>query len=412
MWQSCEKYDTMRILQLCKKFPYPLKDGESLAVTYLSRAMAELGCTVTLLAMNTRKHWVDVEQAKLQLRHYEAIYTTPLDNRIKPLRALLNLCSNRSYHIERFEDAAFEAKLLEILQTRQFDVIQLETLYLAPYLPVIRRHSNAAVVLRAHNVEHEIWERMAANSHFLKKWYLDRITPRLRAYEISRLNQYDLVVGITARDVQIFRELGLAKPAVIAPIGLDADAYAPDLHSYDQPLSMAFIGSLDWMPNLEGLEWFLESVWKPILHPQFPDLQLHVAGRNMPERLRRLGLRNVFMHGETPDAADFLRQHTILVVPLQSGGGMRAKILEGMALSRVVLSTALGLEGIPATHGAEALIADTPAAFARAVEYCYAHPDNLKTIGRQARVFFEKNYDNQTVARDLLHAYQQLIHTN
>jgi glycosyltransferase involved in cell wall biosynthesis len=402
----------MRILQLCKKFPYPLKDGESLAVTYLSRALSELGCEVTLLAMNTRKHWVDVEQAKSQLGHYKAIYTTPLDNRIKPLRALLNLCSNRSYHIERFEDAGFEAQLTQILRTQSFDVIQLETLYLAPYLPVIRRHSNALVALRAHNVEHEIWERMAANSRFLKKWYLERITPRLRAYEISRLNDYDLVVGITQRDVELFRQLGLAKPAVVAPIGLDAADYAPDQDSFHQPLSLAFIGSLDWMPNLEGLEWFLESVWKPVLHPRFPDLQLHVAGRNMPERLKRLALPNVFMHGETPDADAFLKQHTILVVPLQSGGGMRAKILEGMALGRVVLSTSLGLEGIPATHGAEALIADTPAAFAEAVADSYAHPDTLKSISQKARAFFEKNYDNQTVAQDLLHAYQQLIHIN
>jgi glycosyltransferase involved in cell wall biosynthesis len=91
---------------------------------------------------------------------------------------------------------------------------------------------------------------------------------------------------------------------------------------------------------------------------------------------------------------------------------MRAKILEGMALGRVVLSTTLGLEGIPATHGAEALIADMPAAFAQAVADCYAHPELLRRMSQKARAFFEKNYDNQTVAQDLLHAYQQLIHTN
>lgn len=399
----------MRILQLCKKFPYPLKDGESLAVTYLSRAMAELGCQVTLLAMNTHKHWVDADQIQAGTDHCEAVYTTPLDNRIKPLKALLNLFSERSYHIERFVDAGFEAELIEILRKERFDIIQLETLYLAPYIPVIRRYSKAAVVLRAHNVEHEIWERMAANSRFLKKWYLQRITPRLRAYEVSRLNEYDLVVGITERDVKIFQELGLRKPAVVAPIGLDAAAYVPDTRSFEQPLSMAFIGSLDWMPNLEGLRWFLEDVWTPLLNRQYPDLKLHIAGRNTPEWLRQMELPNVVVHGEVSDAPDFILQHSLMVVPLLSGGGMRAKILEGMALGRVVLSTALGLEGIPVTDGQEALIADTPEAFSQAVSRCYAQQGELVNIGQKARLFFEEHYDNQSVARQLLHTYRKMI---
>ncbi|MBL7775228.1 MAG: glycosyltransferase, partial [Saprospiraceae bacterium] len=338
----------MKILQLCKKFPFPLKDGESIAVAYLARAFDALGCPVSLLAMNTSKHWFDPAHLPPELNGYQAVYTVDIDNRIRPGAALLNLFSRRSFHIERFENETFALRLAEILQNETFDVVQLETLYLAPYIPIIRRHSKALIALRAHNVEHEIWERVAANSNFLKKWYLRTITPRLKKFEENQLNACDLLVGISERDVQQFRQLGLQKPAITVPIGLDCRDYTPDFSSYNRPLSLSFIGSLDWMPNLEGLRWFLQEVWKPLLAAQFPQLELHIAGRNTPDWLRALGLPRVHVHGEVPDAAGFINQHSILVVPLLSGGGMRAKILEGMALGKVVLSTSLGLEGIAA----------------------------------------------------------------
>ncbi len=313
----------MRILQLCKKFPYPVKDGESIAITYLAKALSELGCEVTLLAMNTSKHRVDTEALDHgEFDHYAAVHTVPVDNHIRPAAALRNLFSDRSYHIERFDHQEFADKLRELLLREKFDVVQLETLYLAPYVPVIRENSNAAVVLRAHNVEHEIWERIAANSHTLKKWYLGRITPRLKKYEIEQLSQYDLLAGITERDVALFRHLGLHKPAVVTPIGLDSRDYQPDPRSFERPLSLSFIGSLDWMPNLEGLRWFLDEVWTPLLAPRFPELTFHIAGRNTPEWLERLRLERVTVHGEVDSAADFINQHSVMVVPLLSGSAL------------------------------------------------------------------------------------------
>ncbi|MCK6694298.1 MAG: glycosyltransferase, partial [Thermoanaerobaculia bacterium] len=139
----------MKILQLSKKFPFPLKDGESIAITNLARAFDELGNEVTLLAMNTSKHWFDPAQLPDTFNHYRAIHTVDIDNRLKPGAALRNLFSDRSYHIERFDNQLFEQKLIELLRQEHFDVIQLETLYLAPYLRIIRKYSEALVALRA-----------------------------------------------------------------------------------------------------------------------------------------------------------------------------------------------------------------------------------------------------------------------
>lgn len=398
----------MKILQLCKKFPFPLNDGESIAVAYLAKAFEELGCSTSLLAMNTSKHWFDPSQLPPEFNYYQAIHTVDVDNQIRPTAALANLFSKRSYHIERFENQNFANKLIELLKNERFDVIQLETLYLTPYIPIIRQYSTALIALRAHNVEHEIWERVAANSTPLKKWYLNTITPRLKKFEREQLNRVDLLIGITDRDVQQFVQIGLQKPAVVMPIGLDCRNYRADYSSYQRPLSLSFIGSLDWMPNAEGLDWFLKQVWKPLLSRQFPALQFHIAGRNTPDWLRNLQMPGVRVHGEVPDAADFINQHTIMVVPLLAGSGMRAKILEGMALGKVVLSTTIGLEGIPARAQQEVLIADNPEAFAKAVQWCYDQGPALERIGRKAQTFCVDHFDHLELARQLLSTYHRM----
>jgi glycosyltransferase involved in cell wall biosynthesis len=394
----------LRILQLCHKFPYPLKDGGAIAVTYLAKAYASLGHEVTLLSMNTSKHWFDLATLPPDFDHYAAIHTVFVENHIRPLPALRNLFfSKKSYHVERFECVEFAEKLRELLENQVFEVVQLESIFLAPYLPVIRAYApKAKAVLRAHNVEHEIWERVAANASPFKKWYLERITPRLKAYELEQINQCDLVVGISERDVERFQKLGLRSPATVCPIGLDCRDYHPDWSSFEAPLSLSFIGSLDWMPNQEGLRWFLDAVWLPLLAPNFPELQFHIAGRTAPAWLRELKMERVVFHGEVPSAADFLNQHSVMVVPLLSGGGMRAKILEGMALGKVVLSTRLGIEGIVAQDRTNCLLAEHPEEWVSAIQWCYSAGKNLQKMGKKARQFCEDNFDNTSVARSLV----------
>jgi glycosyltransferase involved in cell wall biosynthesis len=399
----------MRILQLCNKFPFPLKDGAAIASTYLAKAYAALGHEVTLLSMNTSKHWFDTGTLPEAFDHYTDIFTVFIDNRIRPVPAFFNLFSDKSYHVERFEDERFTRKLKELLLNKHFDVIQLESLYLAPYIPTVRSCApDSAVVLRAHNVEHEIWERIAENSNPLKKWYLNHITPRLKAYETARLNDCDLVVGISERDVAAFQKMGLAQPGIVAPIGIDTDDYTPDESSFSRPLSLSFIGSLDWMPNQEGLKWFLDEVWQPLLAPNFPELTFHIGGRTAPRWLRKLDMERVTFHGEVPCAAQFLNQHSIMVVPLLSGGGMRAKILEGMAVGKVVVSTHLGMEGIDASHGQECFLADTPQEWLETITLCMERKQDLLRMGRKARNFCTQHFENKAVAQRLIQHFEQL----
>lgn len=400
----------MKILQLCKKFPFPLKDGESIATTYLAKALHELGCTVTLLSMNTSKHRTDISALPPDFNHYDAVHAVEVDNHLRPLEALSNLLfSDESYHVNRFINDAYQQRLIQLLQSEQYDIIHLETLFLSPYIPIIRQYSTAKIVMRSHNIEHKIWERVAVNSNPLKRWYLDAITPRLRKFEIEHLNSYDLFAGITADDLSHFRSLGLNKPSVVTPIGLDCSDYMPDYKAYQQPLSISFIGSLDWMPNIEGLEWFLETIWQPLILPSFPDLTFHIAGRNTPAKMLRLKIPGVVVHGEVASARAFLNAYPVTIAPLLSGGGMRAKILEGLALGRVVISTTVGMEGIDVVDGREAMIADSPKDWLSAIRLCHEKSSQLQEMGQRAAAFCRENYDNLEVGRHLLASYQELL---
>ncbi|MCB0606628.1 MAG: glycosyltransferase [Lewinellaceae bacterium] len=399
----------MKILQLCKKFPFPLKDGESIAINALSRSLHALGCELTLLAMNTSKHRYNETEFPEALDHYQEICMVDIDNRIKFTEAFFHLFSNNSYQISRFVSDHFKHKLISLLQRESFDLIQLETLYLAPYIPAIRQYTDAPIAMRAHNVEHKIWERIHANAKLgPRKWYLRHLAQRLKQYEIQQLNAYDLMVAISEKDLSEFQAFGFAKPGIVTPIGTDIDHYLPEYRVFKKEISLSFIGSLDWMPNQEGLVWFLDNIWGK-LHRKFPNLELHVAGRNTPDWLMQLNKKNVHIHGEVPDSADFINRHSVMIVPLLSGSGMRAKIIEGMALGKVVITTSLGLEGINAQHRSEVLVADTPEEFIRSIAYCYRKGPELEKMGRKAQEFVARNYDSLEIARKLLKIYQDLL---
>ncbi|MCB0703719.1 MAG: glycosyltransferase [Saprospiraceae bacterium] len=396
----------MKILLLTKKFPFPVKDGESLAINNLSRALHDLGCTLDLLAMNTPKHAYVGTDPHRDLPQFQHIQLVEVDTGIRVLDAAKNLFTSDSYNISRFVSINYTRALENLLKKNTYDIIQLETLFLAPYISCIRKFSKAPVVMRAHNVEHEIWERIADNTPAsLKRWYIRHLTKRLRQYEVSQLSNYDLMAPITSRDKTRFEGFGYTGKSVVTPIGMDLTDYQADPSSFKRPLSLSFIGSLDWMPNLEGLKWFLEHVWQQAIR-QVPEISLHVAGRNTPEWLHQLATKHLQIPGEVPDAHAFINQHSVMIVPLLSGSGMRAKILEGMALGKVVITTSIGLEGIEATHRREVLVANTPDEFVQAIRYCKnLSAGKLFEIGQKARDLVEEKYSNERIAGKLQAAY-------
>lgn len=401
--------DSMKVLFLCKKFPYPLKDGESIAVSNLCKELKSLGCEITLLCMNTSKHYVNPQTLPDHYDHFCKIYTVDIDNAITPWKAMASMMSGESYHIKRFKSDAFRAKLIEILQLEEFDIIQLETLYLAPYADTIRAYSKARLVMRAHNVEHEIWERITQNtSPNLRKWYLSYLTRKLREYEIEQFPSYDYLITLTERDLKQFKAKGYKNGASAAPIGFDPERYPYSTPVFGKEMSICFIGSLDWIPNLEGLNWFLQNCW-PQINKKWPQLHFHIAGRNTPHSLLQLRLPNVTVHGEIADAVDFIGRHSAMVVPLFSGSGMRVKIVEGMVMGKVIITTTVGKEGIEGSHKKHLLVADDANAFIDAIDFCVTNSNEAINIGKNAHQKAMDQFDGAQAAKQIMDIYQKLM---
>ena len=143
--------------------------------------------------------------------------------------------------------------------------------------------------------------------------------------------------------------------------------------------------------------------------PHLKDVKLHIAGRNTPDHIQALDLPNVEVHGEVEDALGFIDNHDIMVVPLLSGSGIRVKILEGMAMGKVVVTTSKGMEGIGAKDGKEVLVADDKSSFADRIQWAVDHPDEVKAMGQRARDFVKEFYDAGLLARNLIHAYDKAL---
>ena len=197
----------MKILLLCNKPPYPASEGGPMAMNSIINGLIEAGHQLKVLAANNEKFNVKESDIPEDYKKKTGIELIDVDLRVRPLKAFANLFTNKSYHVERFISKDFKARLVELLEKEQFDVVQLEMLYMAPYVETIREHSKAMIVLRAHNVEHKIWERIAKETKFfLKRWYINHLAKTLKDYELSALETVDGVAAITRKDAAFFRK--------------------------------------------------------------------------------------------------------------------------------------------------------------------------------------------------------------
>lgn len=399
----------MNILIVAKKFPYPLKEGEPIAINYLAKSLVALGCSVDLLVLNTSKHFFDPALFPARENFFEEVHSVRVDNQITILGALRSLFAGKSYILDRFKSSEFEEKLADLLRNKRYDVVQLETIYLAHCISTVRKNLSIVLSLRAHNVEHEIWERVASNTQSpLKKWYLRNQNKHLRHFENEKLNEFDVLLAITGRDLAAFRASGFENEGIVAPVGINLADYPIENQQFAEKNSIGFIGALDWMPNQHGMVWFLEKVW-PKLRRNYPRAEFHIAGKNTPSWLVAKAGATVKVHGEVPHAKDFIKQNQLLVAPLFSGSGIKIKVLEGMALARTVITTSIGAEGIPAESGQHFLIADSASEFEKHINWCFDNPKQAVEIGMAAREFIRKHFDNLEIAYRVKTTYEKLV---
>ncbi|NNC83631.1 MAG: glycosyltransferase family 4 protein [Flavobacteriales bacterium] len=371
----------------------------------LTKGLLEAGHDVKVLCVSTHKHPYDenaLSEIYCRLTRIEAVY---IDTRLNFVDAFSNLITRDSYNISRFFSPDFDMKLERVLNEEDdFDVIQVESLFMTPYIATARRFSSAKIMLRSHNLEYKIWQRMArVSANGARRAYLRLLAKRLKEYEMSIMNQVDGIATISPEDTQHYMDLGCDIPIETIPFGIDSASYQVELPYQFRP-NLFHLGAMDWMPNIEGVEWFLENAWEDIRNA-YPQFQLHLAGKASDSYVTKRPMDGVILDGEVANAKDYMAQHGIMIVPLLSGGGIRIKIIEGMAMGKVVISTSIGAEGIGVTHGKNILIADSPQEFKQRIDEIHENPQMLENIAVNARSFIESNFDNSVLTDKLLKFY-------
>jgi glycosyltransferase involved in cell wall biosynthesis len=391
----------MRLLQLAPKVPWPPEDGGRVASRVLALSLLRAGAQVRLLSLNPAKHHVETAALPAEARAVR-LRTVDHDTSLSVAGFLGSLLRGTSYNVDRFRSAAFDRQIVAAIREEPPDIVLLESLYLLPCLPALRRATRAPIVLRSYNVEHEIWDRLASGERSLaRRLLLSHLARRLRSFEVAARDEPDAIVPVTAEDAETYRRIGTTVPIHVAPVGLET-TLVPDRSGEGERRTLVFLGALDWRPNLEGVRWFLERVW-PAVRKVVPEAQLVVGGSNPPAGLERTcSGEGVTFAGRVPDAHAFFASGAAMVVPLLSGGGMRVKILEAMALGVPVVSTRLGATGIEARDGTEIRLADEPDSMAAACVELLSDPTGAAELGRAGRRSILARFDADVIARQLL----------
>lgn len=397
----------MRLLQLTNKPPYPPNDGSSIAVYNMSCGLLANQIDLTLLSINTKKHFKPDDEIDINFKtksKYQSVYH---NTDVTVMGAFLNLFSNQSYFVSRFYFKAFEERLISILKEKEFDVVQLESIFLGDYIPIIRNHSKAKITIRTHNAEHLIWQRIIANEkNLVKRKYLLLQTDRLKIYEKRILQSVDAIVPITEIDKVFFEKLDIHKPFHVSPTGVQLQQYKVN-HQEEIPFSVFHFGSMDWMPNEEAVLWFVNNVWEIVLR-KIPQAKFYIIGRGMSQRILSLSKPNIVVVGKIEKAEKVYHQYSIMVVPLLSGSGMRIKMIEGMAYEKPIVSTSIGAEGIAVTSGKNCVLADNCDDFSNAVIEMLTNQDKRTSLQKEARYFIEQNFENNTLVSHLVNFYRSL----
>ncbi len=401
----------MKILQICHKIPFPLHDGGSLSLYNNAKGLLNQGIELKVFAIDTPKNHFNhglIPEGFKEISQFESF---PLDTRIKVTHLIFNLFGKDSYFVERFWSEKWNARLIQILKQKEFDIIQLEHSYMGLYINTIRKYSGARIILRPQNAEYQVWERILQNERNpAKKWYLSIAINRLKIFESEIAKKVDGIITISEKDAAVFRKLASSVPIETIAFGIDFSNYEIGHYKDDNGKIPVFyhLGSMDWIPNIQGIKWFIHEIL-PYIIKKNPGFIFRIAGKNMPSSFYKFQNKHLIVDGTPESSIDYQTDKSVLIIPLLSGGGLRVKIIEGMALGKTIISTTIGAEGIPYSNQENILIANTKEEFEGHVKKCMDSYLFRQNIGNSARQFARDYYDIHQTTASMIRFYKSLL---
>lgn len=402
----------MRVLFLTSEFPYPPFAGAPLRNYGLIEGLAQKH-EIWLLSFRS-DFGLQPEQTPLNdLCSRIALIPRPERTRSDRVRDLL---AGDADIARRFADPAFSEQLRVWLHETQFDLVQIENLEMAIYLPEIQEHHpDAKVIYDAHNAESALQQRIyetdrrsllnlpAAAYSFIQ-------AQRIARMETDVCQQVDHIVAVSDTDGELLAALDTGTPISIVPNGIST-------HLYQQPVSQSadlqhpafvFTGKMDYRPNVDAVLWFAEEIL-PRIRQDLPNAHFYIVGQAPHPRLNVLrGQPGIILTGFVPTILPYLQAASVFVVPLRMGSGTRLKVLEAMAVGCPIVSTSIGAQGLNIEDGEELILADTAREFAKAVVRLQNQPQLMETMSKKAQTFVEAYYDWAVLMPRLLDIYEEL----
>jgi glycosyltransferase involved in cell wall biosynthesis len=394
-----------RILVLTPELPYPPEQGASLRNLYILKGLARRYDVSLLSASSSTSLGGGLDEGPLnEVCHDVRIVYVPVRSRNSRLSRLF---SERTPDIaHRYQNALFEDSLTELLLSGEdkdgahlrFDVVQIEGLELAHVIPIIRQHSPTTRILYdAHNAETQLQQRAyQTDLKNFRRWpaaaYSYIQTRRIDRFEAWTCQSVDWVTSVSESDARFLSRYTPTRSPSVIPNCIDVEDYVESKHDGVEEYDLLFIGKMDYRPNIDAVLWFASEIWPRILEKR-PATTWAIVGKNPHSRLEMLrSSPGISVTGYVDRVQPYLTGARVVVLPFRMGSGTRLKLLEALASSKAVVSTAQGAEGFPGI-GAEAIvIEDEPERFASSVLSLLYHQDKTEQLGYLGRKYAE-NYD-------------------
>jgi glycosyltransferase involved in cell wall biosynthesis len=296
----------------------------------------------------------------------------------------------------------------QLLQVEHIDVLHVDQLNMMRFVPP---EWQGTVILDEHNAVWQVFDRLRRGEpNPLKRWFLGRETRIIGKLEGRACSRAQVVLAVSEQDKQALKMVAdESTPIEVVPITVDAEHFTSILNARNpQPDRLLTIGTMFWMPNSQGVSWWLHGGYE-LLRTICPDLTYDIVGARPPRALQLLAVRyeGVTLHGYVADTLSFWTRASALAVPILSGGGVRVKILEAMAMGVPVVSTTIGCEGLNVRTGEHLLVADTPEAFAHAIAKILRDKALAVRLAQNARQLILEQYDAKAALQTLDAVYQR-----
>jgi len=394
--------EKIKVLFVGNKVPFPDLDGGTAASRAMIQNILDAGCRVQAVFFDTEKHPVRSE-ALFPEWHDPAFSLEKIrvDTRVNLRDALLNLFfSTKSYHIIRVQKSIVQKQLQAITEKFAPDIVLLDGLFALAQAPFLKSVTPAPLVYRAHNIESEIWFRLADHSRFIpRKRYLHILAKRLQKFEKKTAHLLREVWAVSEPTAQFFTALKVSARVVYPSFRLQSHETPHENYTGSGAFRMFHVGAMDWQPNTEAVSYFVKEIF-PKLRREFPMVEFHAGGRHFDVNAFP-GTEGVFCYGEIEDYRAFTADKHALVVPLLSGSGIRMKIPEAWAAGIPVLATPAAIRGIPAEPGVHfGMFSNTAELIALFRTYLGA-PEYWKQLSLNGRRQVEENFSHEALAKSV-----------